>query len=119
MAKIAISVTDNFVSGPGEGEEVYIYDINEKPEFINKYKNPARTAKSTPGIYMIKSALDQNVDTFIVAEIGAPGVRFLNGKAKIFISENSSVDDALDKYMKNELKEITDASMAHEPHHNH
>ncbi len=108
MEKIAISVIKNMVSSPGKGEEIYIYEINDLPKLIEKYENPAIKAISTPGIYMIKSVLDRNVNAFIVSEIGAPGVRFLNGRARIFISENSTVEDALNKYIKNELKEITD-----------
>ena len=119
MVRIAIPVTENMVSGPGKAAEIYIFEVEETPKLIEKYENPARTANSTPGIYMLKSALDRNVNAFIVSEIGAPGVRFLDGRVKIFISEYSSVDDVLNKYIKNELKEITDPSMAHESHHHH
>ncbi|MEM0092566.1 MAG: diguanylate cyclase, partial [Saccharolobus sp.] len=43
--KVAIPVTQGFVDGPGEGEEVHIYEIeNNNVRLIEKYENPALNA---------------------------------------------------------------------------
>ncbi|MEM0016714.1 MAG: NifB/NifX family molybdenum-iron cluster-binding protein [Saccharolobus sp.] len=104
--KVAIPVTQGFVDGPGEGEEVHIYEIeNNNVRLIEKYENPALNAMMHRGLYMLKSALEKGVNAIIVAEIGPPGVRLLQGKAKIYLATNMKVQEALEKLIKGELIE--------------
>jgi predicted Fe-Mo cluster-binding NifX family protein len=117
VSRIAIPVTGENITGPGEALEVHIYEIeNQKYKLFDKYENPALKATSTKGIYMLKSVLDKHVDAIIVSEIGAPGVRFLKGKLKIYYSNNLNETEAIDYYIKNKLEELTVAT--HDvPHH--
>jgi len=114
--KVAIPVTNGKVDGPGEGLEVYIYEIKDgEARLIEKYENPALRATTSRGIHMLKSALDRGINAVIVAEIGPPGVRLLKGKVKIYLAEGLDVKEALDKLIRGELME-TDRP-THEQHH--
>ncbi|MUM65607.1 diguanylate cyclase [Acidianus infernus] len=115
--RVAIPVTKGRVDGPGEGEEVLIYEIDgDEVKLVEKYENPALKATAARGAHMLKSALDKGVDAVIVAEIGPPGVRLLKGKAKIFLAEGLTVEEALEKLKKGELQE-TDKPTHDEHHH--
>ncbi|BCS93827.1 hypothetical protein L3N51_00573 [Metallosphaera sp. J1] len=114
--KVAVPVTNGMIDGPGEGLTVRIYEVDEKIRLIEEYENPALKATAARGIYMLRSALDKGVTAFVVAEIGPPGVRFLEGKAKIYIAEGR-VEDALDKLIKGELMETHEPT--HGEHHGH
>ena len=106
--RIGIPVNGITISGPGEGTEVHIFEIeNTKYKFIESYENPALKATSTRGIHMLKSVLAKNVDAIIVSEIGAPGVRFLKNKIKIYFSNNMNENEALEFYIQGKLEEIT------------
>ncbi len=115
--RIGIPVDGITVSGPGEGAEVHIYEIeNTKYKLIESYENPALKATSTRGIHMLKSVLAKDVDAIIVSEIGAPGVRFLKDKIKIYFSNNMNENEALEFYIEGKLEEVT--LPTHEsPHH--
>ena len=52
--KLAIAVEKGMVSGPGEAEEIRIYDT-ENSQHLESYPNPALTANSARGILMLKS----------------------------------------------------------------
>ncbi|BBL47482.1 MULTISPECIES: NifB/NifX family molybdenum-iron cluster-binding protein [Metallosphaera] len=114
--KVAIPVTNGMVDGPGEGLKVRIYEVDKEVKLLEEYDNPALTAMAARGIYMLRSALDKGVTAFIVAEIGPPGVRFLEGKAKIYLAEGK-VEDVLNKLIKGELKETHEPT--HGEHHSH
>ncbi|WP_337859893.1 diguanylate cyclase [Ferroplasma sp.] len=115
MVKVAVPVTDGKVDCPPLGQEIYIYDISDFAKLVEIYDNPAKTAKSVPGMIMLKSALDKDVSAFIVNEIHSPGVMFLKGNKfandniKIFLAENERLEDAIKKYVKKELKDITES----------
>ncbi len=105
--KVALPVTDNNITGPGEAMEVHIYEIaNNEYKLIIKYENPALKATMTRGIYMLKSIIDKNVDALIVTEIGEPGVRFLKNKIKICYSGDYNEENSIKYFMENKLKEI-------------
>ena len=58
----------------------------------------------------------KDVDAIIVSEIGAPGVRFLKDKIKIYFSNNMNENEALEFYIEGKLEEVT--LPTHEsPHH--
>ena len=112
--KIGIPVNGITISGPGEGAEVHIFEVeNTKYKLIESYENPALQATSTRGIHMLKSVLGKNVDAIIVSEIGAPGVRFLKDKVKIYFSNNMNENEALEFYIQGKLEEVT--LPTHEP----
>ena len=106
--KVALPVTDNNITGPGEAMEVHIYEIvNGEYKLIDKYENPALRATMTSGIYMLKSIIDKNVDALIVTEIGEPGVRFLKNKIIIYYSNDYDEKNSIKYFIENKLKEIT------------
>ncbi|AWR96394.1 diguanylate cyclase [Acidianus sulfidivorans JP7] len=114
--KVAIPVTNGIVDGPGEGEEVHIYEISDnKINLVEKYENPALKATAARGAHMLKSVLDRGVNAVIVAEIGPPGVRLLRGKVKIYLGEGMREEEALEKLIKGELKETDKPT--HGEHH--
>ena len=116
--KVGIPVNGSNISGPGEGAEVHIFEIeNTKYKLIDRYENPALKATSTRGIHMLKSVLGKNVDAIIVAEIGEPGVRFLKNKIKIYYNNNLNEDEAMESYIHGNLEEIT--LPTHEAPHNY
>ncbi len=114
--RVAIPVTNGRVDGPGEGQEVLIYEINgDDAKLLERYENPALKATAARGAHMLKSALDKGAVAVILAEIGPPGVRLLKGKAKIFLAEGLTVEEALEKFKKGELQETDKPT--HEEHH--
>ncbi|MEM0072175.1 MAG: NifB/NifX family molybdenum-iron cluster-binding protein [Metallosphaera sp.] len=118
MTKVAVPVTNGYVDGPGEGEKVRIYEVSGNgPALVEEYDNPALKATFARGIHMLKSALEKGATAFIVAEIGPPGVRFLEGKAKILLAPGERVEDALEKFMKGALLETHQPT--HESRHGH
>ncbi|WP_054853806.1 NifB/NifX family molybdenum-iron cluster-binding protein [Vulcanisaeta distributa] len=117
--RIAISVSNGFVSGPGEGDEVWIVEVRDNGtyEVIERYENPAKYAQQVRGIFMLRSILERGVDTVILSEIGPPGYRWAVGKGiKIYIFEGH-VDDAIKAFINGELTEAQGPT--HEEHHGH
>ncbi|MUN29929.1 NifB/NifX family molybdenum-iron cluster-binding protein [Sulfuracidifex metallicus] len=114
MVKVAIPVTDGKVSGPGEAETVKIFEVAGEPKLLEEYPNPALKAMAARGAHMLKSALDRGVQVFIVAEMGPPGVRLIQGKAKAYIAnEGTPVEEALKLLNEGKLQEIV------KPTHDH
>lgn len=100
--KIAISVSDGLVSGPGEGDEVWIVDIKDDGsyEVVKRYENPAKYAQQVRGIFMLRSVLDHGVNTVILSEIGPPGYRWAIEKGiKIYVFEGR-VEDAIKAFIE-------------------
>ncbi|WP_287950566.1 NifB/NifX family molybdenum-iron cluster-binding protein [Acidiplasma sp.] len=114
---VAVPVTGDEVTGPGEGMEIHIYSIDGKnAKMIESYENPALKASMTRGIYMLKSILEKNVRYLIVSEMGGPGFRFVKNKIKMYDSGGLNEKDAINAFINNQLREITEPT--HEPHHN-
>lgn len=82
---IAVPVTGNQPSGPGEAMEVVLYDTSTGME-VERYQNPALTATSGRGIAMIRSVMERKADALVVGGIGQHAfevarrnIRVLNG----------------------------------------
>lgn len=114
--KVAVASTNGFVSGPGEAEEVHIYNVDGyNYNLIEKYDNPAKYATHARGVFMLRSALEKGVDAIIVSEIGGPGFRYVAGKIKVYIFEGSEAD-ALRKLINGELVEAIAPTHEHGHH---
>ncbi|MGE9811030.1 NifB/NifX family molybdenum-iron cluster-binding protein [Ferroplasma acidiphilum] len=115
--KVGLPVNGSNVSGPGEGAEIHIFEVEHtKYKLVESYENPAIKATTTRGIHMLKSVLSKHVDAIIVSEIGAPGVNFLKNKIKIYYANNMNENEAMEFYINSKLEEIAIAT--HEsPHH--
>ncbi len=121
--KVAVPVTNGYVDGPGEGEKVRIYEVNGKEfKLVEEYDNPALTAMYVRGVHMLKSALEKGATAFILVEIGPPGIRFLQGKAKVFLAEpGTPADEAVKMLTEGKLNETDKPTHGehHEHHHMH
>lgn len=111
---IAVPVTGNHPSGPGEAQEILIYDAAEGKE-IERYPNPALTATSARGIAMLRSVIERNVDALVVSGIGEHAMTYAKGRLKILNGAGMSLDELLRRASKNDLVELIDAT--HTGHH--
>ena len=118
--RVAIPVSNGYVDSPGEGLEIYIYEVErDEIRLLEKYENPALKVSSERGVRMIKSILDRGVDAVIVSEIGEHGIRILLAKKiTVYLAPNMRVEEALSKLIRNELP-ITDKPTHHHHHHHH
>ncbi|WP_243679442.1 methyltransferase domain-containing protein [Vulcanisaeta souniana] len=116
--RIAISVSNGFVSGPGEGDEVWIIEVEDSGNYklIERYENPARYAQQVRGgVFMLRSLLDRGVNTVILSEIGPPGYRWAVERGiKIYIFEGR-VEDAIKAFIEGKLTEAQGPT--HGEHH--
>ncbi|MBW9141917.1 MAG: NifB/NifX family molybdenum-iron cluster-binding protein [Candidatus Aramenus sp.] len=122
--KVAIPVTNGYVDGPGEGEKVRIYEVNgTEAKLVEEYDNPALNATYARGVHMLKSALEKGATAFILVEIGPPGIRFLQGKAKVFLAEpGTTADEAVKMFLEGKLVETdkpTHGEHRQGEHHHH
>lgn len=114
--KVAVAVDENRVSGPGEGETVRIYELTNDYTLLEEYVNPALRASAVRGVHMLRSALERGVEAFVLAEIGEPGMRFIKGRAKVYLTGDIDVHDALKLLLEGRLAEARGAS---HPGHGH
>lgn len=117
--RVAISVSNGYVSGPGEGDEVWIVDVNNNGsyEVRERFENPAKYATRVRGVFMLRSAVEQGVNAVIVSEIGPPGYRWAVSRGiKVYIFEGK-VEDAIKALIDGKLTEATGPT--HGEHHNH
>ena len=115
--RVAVPVTNGFVDGPGEGEEVYVYDLSPEPKLVEKYPNPAITAVSARGIWMLRSALDRNVEKLIVSGVGQHAFTVVDGKLKFYHADGMKVEDAVATFIEDKLPELTEPNHVHGHHH--
>jgi predicted Fe-Mo cluster-binding NifX family protein len=65
--KVAVSVTDGLVEGPGDALEVRFYQVEgSKVKLLESCPNPALMAVTAKGVRMLESALDKGATAFIV-----------------------------------------------------
>jgi len=114
--KVAVAVKGSRVSGPGEGDTVRIYEVLDGYTLLEEYENPATRASVARGVHMLRSALESGAEAFVLAEIGEPGMRFVKGKAKVYLPGEIEVRDALELLQKGKL---TEARVATHPGHAH
>lgn len=115
--KIAVPATDGLVDGPGEGRKVIIFEVDSEGfQLVEEYDNPALTAQSARGIWMLRSALERGAEGIIVSGAGAHAFDFLQGKAKMFYAANSNVNNAIYDFMKGNLPELNQATHGHHHH---
>ncbi|WP_297217228.1 NifB/NifX family molybdenum-iron cluster-binding protein [Thermoplasma sp.] len=116
--KFAVAVSGNKVNGPGESEEIQIYQVNDgKFELVEKYANPALEASGARGIQMIRSAVDHGVDALVLSEIGSPGFNYVKNRMKIYIVPEIPVNEALKMILDGQVKPASAATHEHGHHH--
>ncbi|QRF74793.1 hypothetical protein Thermo_00284 [Thermoplasmatales archaeon] len=116
--KVAIPVTGDMVSGPGEGMEIKIYETKEGVKLLETYENPALKAQSARGIWMLRSVIERGAEAIIVAEAGAPAFSYTKGKLKLYLGRGMTADEALASFNTGKLNELTVPTHEH-GHHDH
>jgi len=104
--KVVISETGGRVDGPGEGEELAIYEIAEgRYKLIERIENPARHARMARGAAALAEARRRGAQALVVSEIGPRGFEMARSWGlKIYIYDGP-VEEALAKLIKGELRE--------------
>ena len=113
---IAIPVTGEKVSGPGEAEEILLLDTEKNYSVIGRFENPALTALNARGIRMLQSVMSKNATSIIVAHIGSHAFNFANGKIKIYTAVGLSVEEAVSKFKAGSLSELK-GELPEDTHH--
>ncbi|MEZ0248953.1 MAG: methyltransferase domain-containing protein [Thermoproteus sp.] len=114
--RIAISETNGRVDGPGEAEEIAIYEVEGGSyKLIERLENPAKYARMARGAAALAEARRRGAQAVIVSEIGPRGFEIASRWGlKIYIYEGP-VEEALSLLTKGALKEA--AGPTHGEHH--
>ncbi|CAC12169.1 conserved hypothetical protein [Thermoplasma acidophilum] len=116
--KFAVAVSGDRVNGPGESEEVQIYETDGgNVRLIEKYSNPALNATAARGVFMLKSALDHGANALVLSEIGSPGFNFIKNKMDVYIVPEMPVADALKLILEGKVSPATAPTHDHGHHH--
>lgn len=114
--KIAVPVSANTASGPGEAQEIVIIDtVQEK--IVERYPNPALTATSARGISMVRSVMERKVDGLVVGGIGEHALSYAANHLKVYNGAGMTIEDLSKKSVVDNLEELTQAT--HTGHHHH
>ena len=111
---VAITATQNQISGPGEAEQIIIVDTNTGTE-VERYTNPALTATSARGIVMLRSAIDRNAEALVVSGIGQHAMDYARGRIRILNGSGYNFTEAVEKIKLGQLHELHEAN--HMGHH--
>ncbi len=115
--RIAIPATREMVSGPGEADEVVIYESEPVPAIVERFVNPALTAISAPGIQMLRSAIERKSKALIVAEIGPHAFDYARGRIDLYNGSGLSAEEAVKKLISGNLQKMSEASHPLHRHH--
>lgn len=104
--RIAISETKGYVDGPGESEEIAIYEVGGGGyRLIERVENPAKYARMARGAAALAEARRRGAQAFIASEIGPRGLQIArNWGMKIYIFQGSS-EEAVKLFAQGLLKE--------------
>ncbi len=116
---IAIPVSDGEVSGPGEAQEILVLDSEKGFAVKERYENPAIGAVSSPGILMIRSLVERNVDALIVGHIGMHAFSYARNRLVVYSSAGMSYEDAVAAYRNGALKKVDEAIPGDHGSHSH
>lgn len=116
--KFAIAVSGDRISGPGEAEEILIYELEKTATLSESYQNPALKAMTARGISMLKSVIDKGVEKLVISGIGDHALQYALGRVELLSGKGLSKDQVLSGIMNNTLAKIETASH-HGGHHHH
>jgi predicted Fe-Mo cluster-binding NifX family protein len=117
--KIALPETDGIVSGPGEAKIIRIYETEPSISLLEQYENPALTAPSARGIWMLRSALDRGASIIIVSGIGSHAFDFLEGKGDLYIAAGMGIEEAVENFKSGKLPKLEHPNHESGHHHEH
>ncbi len=103
---IAVPVSGNQPSGPGEAEEVLIFDTLAGKE-IERYENPALTATSGRGIAMIRSILERKAEALVVSGIGQHAFDVARRNLKVLNGAGLTLEQIIQGATKGTLSELS------------
>ena len=116
--KFAIAISGDRISGPGEAEEILVYDLAGSAKLEESYENPALKATAARGIVMLKSVMDRGVEKLVISGIGDHALEYAKGKLELLNGKGLSKDHALSGILNNTLSRIEEATH-HGGHHHH
>lgn len=108
---IAVPSSEGIVGGPGEGDEILIFDSDRNYELTESYRNPGLDVLSAKGIRMLVSALQKKVTAVIVAHVGSPTYYYIKGKIKMYVGEGMKVIEAINRLKDGLLPEFIDSML--------
>lgn len=103
---IAVPVTGNQPSGPGEAMEVVLFDTDSRRE-IERYENPALTASSGRGIAMIRSVMERKADALVVGGIGQHAFEVARRNIRVLNGAGMSLEEILNGASSGTLAELS------------
>lgn len=117
--KIAVIKTGDAVDGPGEGEEIAVYELEGGGyRLIEVVENPAKYARAARGIAALAEARRLGAGALVASEIGPRGFAVAQGWGlKIYIYQGS-VEGMFERLAKGELAEARGPTHG-ERHHVH
>ncbi len=103
---IAVPVSGNQPSGPGEAKEVLIFDTASGKE-IERYENPALTATSGRGIAMVRSVMERKAEALVVGGIGQHSYEVARRNLKVLNGAGLTLEQIVQKASDGSLQELT------------
>jgi predicted Fe-Mo cluster-binding NifX family protein len=105
----------NMLSGPGEAQEVLVFDTSTGRE-LDRYENPAPTATSGRGIAMIRSLLERKAEAIVVSGIGQHAFEVARRTLKVLNGEGLTLGQIVQEAAKGTLPELTEPSHSMHSH---
>lgn len=119
IMKVAVALTGNRVSGPGEALEIVVYDAGEEHVLLEKFQNPAATATSARGIVMLQSVVSRGIEKLIISGIGAHAMQYATGRIELLNGGGMTLETALQNFVEGNLEKIDSATHLGHNHGSH
>ena len=115
---IAVPVSNNVVSGPGEAEEILILDSEKGYSIAERFANPALEPGASPGIRMIRSIIERKVSVLLVGHIGMHAFSYARNRLSIYPCTGMRWEDAVNAYRSGMLRELENPLPGDHQHQN-
>lgn len=115
--KIAVSTSEKNVEALLDarfGRCTYFQIHDTENGEVKVVENSGNLSNGGAGIAASQQLIDENIDVIITGNLGPNAFKIIDkANVKAYKCESISVGDALEKYKKNELEEITFPGLAH------
>lgn len=99
----------------GHSKYFIVYDTNN-----NSYEVYENTELGNHKHENLKLFIDKGIEAVIVGNIGPHAFDFLKSfNQKIYLARNTTIEDAIQKFINNELKELSEPTVKKSIGHNH
>lgn len=117
--KVAVAVTGNRVSGPGEALEIAVYSAEDEPVLLERYQNPASTATTARGIVMLQSVVSRGIEKLIISGLGGHAMQYASGRLELLNGAGMTLESALQNFKEDGLAKIEEATHNSDHQHSH